>query len=109
MDREARNCGNFRGLSEEARAVEEYTPGITGELKRKRCRKVLGLGGIRLYECPLSYFDEETQRIIGLVFRLQGAVQSYFDGGLSSQPCWLVEAVEIFENERSAREGKAND
>lgn len=88
--------------------MDVYTAAITDELKRKRCRKVLGLGGIRLYECPLSYFDEETQRIIGLVFRLEGAKLPYFDGGLASQPCWLMEAVEIFGNERSAREGKGN-
>ncbi|MBE7415991.1 MAG: hypothetical protein HS130_12555 [Deltaproteobacteria bacterium] len=108
MDREARNCCNFRGLSEEARAVDGYTAAITEELKRKRCLKVLSIGDIRLYECPLSYFDEETQSIIGLVFRLEGAGLPYFDGGLASQPCWLMEAVEIFENERSAREGKGN-
>jgi len=68
----------------------------------------LSLGDIRLYECPLSYFDEETLGIIGLVFRLEGSGQSYHGGGLSDEPCWLVEAVEIFEQERSAREGKGN-
>lgn len=88
--------------------MDEYTPGVTAELKEKRCQKVLSLGEIRLYECPLSYFDEDTQRIIGLVFRLEGAGQPYFDGGLSGQPCWLVEAIEIFENERSAEARKGN-
>ncbi|MBW7957846.1 MAG: hypothetical protein H3C68_08150 [Deltaproteobacteria bacterium] len=88
--------------------MDEYTPGITRELKQKRCQKVMSLGDKRLYECPLSYFDEETQKLIGLVFRLEATGQHYLDGGLSEQPCWLIEAIEIFEKERSAREGKGN-
>ncbi|HEY4706306.1 MAG TPA: hypothetical protein VII64_02530 [Thermodesulfobacteriota bacterium] len=78
------------------------------ELASKGCRKVAGLGDVRLYECPESYFDEETMRIIGLVFMLEGSGRHFFEGGIAGQPCWLIEAMQIFNAERArcADEGK---
>ncbi|HBG46394.1 MAG TPA: hypothetical protein DDW94_05320 [Deltaproteobacteria bacterium] len=84
----------------------EYTPEITGELKRKGCSKVMSLGDLRLYECPSSYFDEETLKIVSLVFLLEGTGRLYHAGQWADQPCWLVEAVQIFNSERARLAGE---
>ncbi len=84
-----------------------YTPEITAELAIKVCRKVAAFGDVRLYECPESCFDEETMGIIGLVFMLEGSGRLFHEGGIAGQPCWLVEAMQIFNVERArlAEEG----
>lgn len=87
-------------MSDEARAVREYTPEIRAELALKSCRKAAGLGDIRLYECPESFFDGETMMMIGIVFMVECTGRLYFDGGIADQPCWLVEAMQIFNTER---------
>jgi len=100
-DKAARNCSNFKGLSERARAVEAYDAGVAGEIASRKCSKVVSLGDLRLYECPLSYITEETFEMMKTVFLTESAKMPYMDGGLANQPCWAVEAFEIYQFERA--------
>lgn len=100
-DKAARNCSNFKGLSGRARAVEAYDAGVAVEIASKECSKVVSLGDLRLYECPLSYITEETFEMMRTVFLIESAGRPYMNGGLESQPCWAVEAFEIYQFERA--------
>lgn len=100
-DKEARNCFNRLGLSEEARAVETYTEEVKTEIKDKKAQKVFGIEGIRFYECPLSYLaDQEIQDIARAVYLMEGTGHLYNEGGIGDQPYWLIEAIEIFRTEK---------
>jgi hypothetical protein len=100
-DKEARNCANRKGLSEGARAVYSYDDGIVAELREKKAAKVIGLGGLRFYECPLSYLSEETSEIMRTVFLIDESGHLLYGGGWAEQPCWLVEALEVYRVERA--------
>lgn len=80
-DREARNCFNTKSISEEAIAVTEYTGPVIEELRERNIPKVLSLGGIRLYECPLSYITDETIGIIRVIFLMDETGHLFFSGG----------------------------
>ena len=97
---EARNCHNVKGLSEEARGVFSYTSGVKEEIKEAKAAKVISLGDLRLYECPLSYLTEETGAVMRLVFLIEDSGRLYCGGGWGDQPCWLVEAFETYRAER---------
>ena len=99
-DREQRNCFNRLGLSDHARAVSEYTPTVTRELKEKGGVKVFSLGDIRLYECPVSYITEDTVLVMRLVYLTDEIGVLLYEGGFGAQPAWFVEALEIFRGER---------
>lgn len=107
-DKKERNCSNFKGLSEAARAVAAYDPGISEEIKARGSAKVISLGDLRLYECPLSYVSEETFSVMRAVFMIESSGRLYFDGGLADQPCWAVEALEIYQSERARLAGERN-
>ena len=107
-DKAERNCSNFKGLSEEARAVGAYSEEIIEELASKKCAKVVSLGGLRLYECPLSYINEETFEVMKTVFMMESSSRLYLDGGLADQPCWVVEALEIYQSEKARIAGEKN-
>lgn len=109
-DREmqGRNCSNRLELSEEAKAVEAYSPQIKDELGEKRAAKVFSLGGLRLYECPLSYITLETAAVVRLVYLLDSTGHLLFTGGWAMQPYWLVEAYEIFKCESARAKEKEN-
>ncbi len=87
-------------MSEGSRAVSSYTDNTVEELQDKGAQKVLGLGDIRLYECPLSYLTEETAGIMRVVFLLDSTGQLLFEGGWADQPFWLAEAYEIYRSEK---------
>lgn len=70
------------------------------ELRGKGAEKVLALGDIRLYECPLSYITEETAGLMRVVFLIDSTGQLLFGGGWAEQPFWLAEAYEIYRNEK---------
>ncbi|MFQ5736739.1 MAG: hypothetical protein ACE5GY_07735 [Thermodesulfobacteriota bacterium] len=91
----------MKGLSEGSRAVASYTDGVAEEHKEKKAAKVVTLGDLRLYECPQSYLSEETSEIMRLVFLIDESGCLYYDGGWADQPCWLVEAFEIYRVERA--------
>lgn len=61
---------------------------------------MIGIGGLRFYECPLSYLSEETSEIMRLVFLIDESGRLLHGGGWAEQPCWLVEALEIYRAER---------
>lgn len=107
-DKAERNCSNFKGLSGRARAVEAYDAGVAGEIASRNCSKVVSLGDLRLYECPLSYITEETFEMMKAVFLIESAGWPYLDGGLAGQPCWAVEAFEIYQFERARSNGEKN-
>lgn len=106
-DRLERNCSNFKGLSEAARAVSVYDEAVNGEIASRGCAKVASLGGLRLYECPLSYMSAETLDIMRVVFALEPGA-GYFGRGLADEPCWLVEAVEVYRAEMGRMTGEKN-
>ncbi|MBI5586818.1 MAG: hypothetical protein HY889_00450 [Deltaproteobacteria bacterium] len=99
-DKAARNCLNRLGLSDASRAVGVYTDGTVEELQRKGAQKVLGLGNLRLYECPVSYLSEETAELMKVVFLIDSTGQLLFEGAWADQPFWLVEAYEIYGTEK---------
>lgn len=98
----ARNCGNRLALSEEARAVNRYTGDITDEHRIKSAQKVLSLGDIRFYECPLSYISADSRELIRMVFLSEATGALPCRDGLGQQPYWFIEAVEIGGFERAA-------
>lgn len=103
-DKETRNCGNHKSLSEEARAVLEYTPEVAAEIQERGVAKVsVPLSGLRFYECPLSYVTTETHEIVRAVFLIDVSGHLLYAGGWGDQPAWLVEAYEIFRVEQGAR------
>ncbi|MCC6502315.1 MAG: hypothetical protein IT362_04155 [Deltaproteobacteria bacterium] len=61
----------------------------------------MSLGNLRLYECPLSYITEETFEMMRIVFMMESSGRPYLGGGLADQPCWAVEAFEIYQFERT--------
>lgn len=100
---EARNCGNHLGLSEDALAVTEYTYGVIYELKEKGAKKVISLGDMRLYECPLSYITSETWEIVSLVYLIEDTKRLLHQGEWGDQPYWLVDVVRIYKSELARR------
>lgn len=86
-------------LTENARAVTDYSEDITDELRERRAGKVFSLGDIRLYECPLSYLAADTALLMRAVYVMDGTGHLFHSGGLGSQPYWLIEAYEIFKSE----------
>jgi len=98
-DRARRNCNNRLGLSDEARAVDAYTPGVRAELEESGAKKVFRLGDIRLYECPLSYLTLDTAELMRLVYLIDGSGRLLHAGGWGAQPFWLVEAYGIYKSE----------
>jgi len=95
-----RNCSNRLGLTEGARAVASYTDEVAEELEAKAAKKVFGLGNLRLYECPLTYITEDTAEVMRLVYLADGTGHLMRPGGLGDQPCWFLEAIEIFKQEK---------
>lgn len=104
-----RNCGNHCGLSDEARAVTEYTDGVIQEHKGSGSQKVFSLGNIRLYECPLTYVTTETWEIIGLINLMEDSRNLLFSGGWADQPAWLIEAIQVAKTEVAREIQKGND
>ena len=102
-DQGERNCFNRTSLSDEVRAVTNYSEEVKDEIKIKGAKKVIGLSGIRLYECPLSYITFDTVEIIRLVYLVDLSGAFLYPGGLGAQPAWLVEAYELFKVERARR------
>ena len=68
----------------------------------------MSLGNLRLYECPLSYITEETFEVMKTVFMMESSGRLYLDGGLADQPCWVVEAFEIYQFEKARIAGEKN-
>lgn len=99
---QARNCANLLGLSDRAVAVCEYTDEVADELKRKKAVKVVSLGGLRLYECPASYLTADTMEMQRAVYATEAFGLMPLAGGWAEQPCWFVEAYELYRAERSA-------
>ncbi len=81
-----------------------YTPEINEELKATAARKVgVTMGDLRLYECPLSYITDETHQMMRTVFMVDGTQALYFSGGWADQPCWFIEASEIYRAETARK------
>lgn len=96
---DTRNCENRLGLSDDARIVEDYTPEIEAEHSDKNALKVVGVYGSRLYECPLTVFNDDTHGIMRLCHLVDDTKQLLHEGGWGYQPFWLVEAYEMFKTE----------
>ena len=75
------------------------------EIKEKRAEKVFSIGGIRLYECPLTFIEAETWEVLRLVYLIEDTKVLLHGGGWGNQPVWLVEAYEIFKSERAHHAG----
>lgn len=105
-DRRMRNCFNMFSLSERARVLSKYDEDVVNEHKAKAAKKVFSLGDIRLYECPLSYITNDTREMLRAVYMVDSLGVLLFGGGLGEQPCWFVEAFEIYglEASRSLKE-----
>lgn len=81
--------------------VGEYSEEVKDELKIKSAKKVIGLSGLRFYECPLSYLSVETVEVIRLVYLVDSSGSFLYEGGLGAQPAWLIEAYELYQVERA--------
>lgn len=98
-DKEARNCGNRLGLSDQARAVDDYSPEVKEELLSHKAGKVFSLKGIRLYECPLSYITRDSFDLMRSVCLIGPSGRLLMKGGWADQPYWFIEAYEIYKEE----------
>ena len=81
--------------------MREYTDSTAAELNGKGAKKVMALGDMRLYECPLSYMRAETAELMRTVFLIDSTGCLLFEGGWADQPLWLVEAYEIYRTEKA--------
>lgn len=90
-------------------AVERYAEDVVGEHRAKGARKVLTLGSLRLYECPLSYISEESRELVRMVFLSEAARALLRRGGLGEQPYWFIEALETGGIERAAHLQRKRD
>ena len=90
------NCGNSKGLSENAKAVTSYTEEIKSEIEG--IDKVFSVGNIRLYECPLTYISTDTHDLMRLAYLIDDTKQLFYAGGWSEQPYWLIDAYEILKS-----------
>lgn len=79
--------------------MERYTARIIEELREKNARKVFSLGSIRMYECPLSYMNDDTRDMIRAVFLAESSGKLLYGGGWGDQPEWFIEAYEIYKAE----------
>lgn len=62
----------------------------------------------------MSYIsDADTIDIVRAVYLMEGTGYLYGAGGLGDQPCWLIEALEIFKKEQAEKarveRGRAGD
>lgn len=87
--------------------MSSYDELIKQELRARKCAKVISLGDLRLYECPLSYMTAETLDVMRMVFMMERGGR-YFSGSLSDEPCWAIEAYEIYQAERARIAGEKN-
>lgn len=87
----------------------EYSPEVKRELLEKSARKVFGLGGIRLYECPLSYITPESFDLARAVYLIDSSGRLLFPGGWADQPYWLIEAYEAFKAESALNHKEGAD
>jgi len=101
-EKQARNCDNHLGLSDPARAVDEYTDSVAAEITAKGAKKVASLKGLRLYECPASYLTAETREMQRALYATEAFKTMPLAGGWADQPCWFVEAYEIYRAELAA-------
>jgi hypothetical protein len=83
--------------------VSSYTQSISEEISELNARKVFSLGGLRLYECPLSYITVESCDLIRLVYLTDDTGMLLFDGAWGAQPAWLIEAYEVFSFEKARK------
>lgn len=72
---------------------------MRGSIKDKKAKKVFSLADIRLYECPLSYISADTAELMRIVYLVDRSGHLLHPGGWAGQPCWLIEAYEIFMSE----------
>ena len=95
-------------MSEDTRAVLEYTDEVVAGLKEKGAQKVFYFNGIRFYECPLTYITTDTWEIIRLVYLIDDSKILLHAGGWGDQPAWLVEAVELYKIETAKKVSDGN-
>ena len=98
-DRRARNCANYLGLTDETRAVTVYEPHVTSEIEERGATKVVSLGDIRLYECPVSFITIDTSELMRLTYLVESTGNLLHKGAWGAQPAWLVEAFDIYKSE----------
>ena len=79
--------------------VGGYTPAVTAEHKKKKATKVMSIGTLRLYECPLTYPTDDTYELMSMVFRIESTGVLFFAGGWADQPPWVVESFDIMKQE----------
>lgn len=94
---------NHKCLPEDILAIEDYTEEQSAFIKEHKLKKVAPLGSgkryMRLYECPITYITQDTRDIIQLLYTIENTNQLLHEGGLSKQPAWLIEALQIFKTE----------
>lgn len=96
-------------MTEDAAAVAAYTDEIVNEHKAKGAYKVVSLGGLRLYECPVSYLSAETREIMRLCFLMEETGSLLYGGGWGAQPHWLIEAYEAYKREAARHQKEKSD
>lgn len=103
QDKQARNCGNRLDLDLTDVIWKEYDEGerkrIAQAFKKAGANKVINLGDIRLYECPLTWVTEESWDICRMLYLAQDTHVLYAGGGWANQPVWFMQAFELFRAE----------
>jgi len=78
---------------------------LSGDLKSKLKyigkfpKTVFKLGGIYLYECPLSWITKDTKRIMEYLF-IEETPTRIYPGQWPDQPKWWLEAIQIYKHEK---------
>ena len=72
---------------------------IAAEHKEKGAAKLLPLGTLRMYVCPPLWFTDETRQLIEAIGHKQKYNEWPFPGRWPDQPVWMIEAMNIFEEE----------
>lgn len=103
VDKQKRNCRNVKGLELTAIVWDEYDTDRKNEMAKQLTEagaaKIVGLGDIRLYECPLSWITPETYEVMKFINFSRDSGALYAAGGWDNQPAWFVRAYEIVRTE----------
>lgn len=98
-EQDLRNCGNRLNLKEPA--VTNYTPDIQRSNKEKKADKVLNLGDIRLYECPVTYISKDTTLMIENLSLMVESPALLYSGAWMDQPNWVVQSWIVYKREKA--------
>lgn len=98
---EERNCGNLKKLA--CTSIEDFKSDDYKSIKDET--KIWTIGLTRLYECPLTWFTDDSLRLYDISYLINNSGQLLFNGSWSEQPAWVWQAYLIYQQEINKTDG----